>query len=331
MKKNILIDANNLFHRSNAIYVMNKSPGEMLTNQWGYPTGLIYGVYSMLQDWIGDITDPTRLIFFMDGIPKRRLIIDPTYKRKDGDSKIAPGTEDRSISLSDGFNAANEIAVIFRIARYLGIDVYYDSEEEADDLIASFIKRNSSDINIVISSDKDFYQLLNKYPTTVLYRPGVKGNRMFDAERASQHIYELYKVKLDPEHIVMFKALTGDQSDEIKGVPRLRKKSVAPLCKYGTVEELFDTGFPGFSKNEKINTIALKDRIELNLKLIRLNEDIDIDNHLIKSDTNPELARRILEEDLNIRQVSPSNFRTASKGTVRIGPPVPLEDWLSDI
>src|SRR5690606_2643538 len=112
-----LIDANNLFHRSFAVHVLNKHPEDQLTNVSGYPTGLIYGVYSMLQDWIGEIDRPTRVIFFMDGVPKRRLDIDEDYKSirrpKEGEpEKPRPGKMEAPITLCDGFEAKNELDVI---------------------------------------------------------------------------------------------------------------------------------------------------------------------------------------------------------------------------
>lgn len=328
MKRNILIDANNLFHRAHAIYVKDKQPSELFTNNWGYPTGLIYGTYSMLQDWLGEINNPTRIIFFMDGIPKRRLAIDSLYKYKE--DTVSPGKSPAEIKLSDGYTAPNELKVIFRIAYHLGIDVYFGEHEEADDLIASFIKQNPGDVHIVISSDKDFYQLLAVYNTVILYRPGVTGNRMFDAEKAAEHLEKLYKVKIEPSDIMMFKALTGDPSDGIKGVPRLRKRVIAPLCRYQTVEDLFATGLPKFSKKEKENTLNMKERIAINLELVKLIDNLDVESFRIMSKSDFNAAQTILSEDLDIRAVSADSFRTTPKQAIRVSSPA-VPDWLSDI
>lgn len=329
MNRNILIDANNLFHRSYAIYVKDKDPSQLLTNSRGYPTGFIYGVYSMLQDWIGDISNPTRIIFFMDGVPKRRLELDSHYKEKP-EPRSAPGKDEAPIKLSDGFDAKNELDIIFHLGSLLGIDTYYDKFEEADDLIASFVQQHQYDVNVIISSDKDFYQLLGQYSTLVLYRPGVSGNRICDAEKATDNMEKLYKVRIRPHEILMFKALTGDPSDGIKGVPRLRKKLLAPLCKFNDVEELMKTGLPGFSKVEKTNTIAMKDRIALNLKLIKLKEDINIDPYLQKSNSDFNSASIIFKEDLEMNTIQVSNFKTLSNRSIRVSTPV-IPDWLSDI
>src|SRR4051812_8730416 len=90
MKRNVLVDANNLFHRSHAIYVKDKSPEFQLTNSRGYPTGLTYGVFSMLENWLQDFDNFTRIIFFMDGVPTRRLNLDSTYKQRE-EERVSPG------------------------------------------------------------------------------------------------------------------------------------------------------------------------------------------------------------------------------------------------
>ena len=73
LERNVLIDGNNLLHRSFAVFVKGKSPHEEMTSSSGYPTGLIYGIFSMLSDWVSEISNPTRVVFFLDGRPTRKL------------------------------------------------------------------------------------------------------------------------------------------------------------------------------------------------------------------------------------------------------------------
>jgi 5'-3' exonuclease len=329
MKCNILIDANNLFHRSYAIHVKDKPPELQLTNVRGYPTGLTYGVYSMLESWMGDFPNFTRIMLFMDGVPKRRLQIDNMYKFKE-EKSIAPGKSPASIKLLDGYEAKNELDVIFHVASKMGIDIYHGQEEEADDLIASFIHQNREDVNVLISSDKDFFQLLEKYPKLVLYRPGVSGRRIYDSDVATEHMEKLCGVAIKPREIIMFKALTGDPSDGIHGVPRLRKKVLAPLCYCQTIDELIATGMPRFSKKEKENTISLREKLMVNLELIRLIDDLNIESFKVQSDENFDVAKLIMKEDLDIHAVSVNSFRPTSARSLRTSEPV-VPDWLSDI
>ncbi|HED05457.1 MAG TPA: hypothetical protein ENI61_02090, partial [Ignavibacteria bacterium] len=96
--KNILIDGNNLIHRSNAVFVKNRIENDIILSSKGYPTGLIYGIFSMLSSWISEIHSPNNIIFFLDGKPVRRLSIDPTYKQKQGEKIELPGSANNQIT-----------------------------------------------------------------------------------------------------------------------------------------------------------------------------------------------------------------------------------------
>jgi DNA polymerase-1 len=325
INRNILIDGNNLLHRIYYALVKDKEP---LLSDSGYPTGLIFGVFHTISDWIGDISDPTRMELFLDGIPKRRLAIDSQYKFKE--DPVQPGKDSCPIKLSDGFEAKNEVEVIAHLFQLLGVDLYYNKEEEADDLIASYIKRHENDVNIIISNDKDFYQLLADNPRVIIYKPGVSGDRFFDAERAEEDLFKKFKVRVPPANVRMFKALTGDPSDNIIGVPRLRKKVAAPLCSCKDVDELYETGLPGFSKTEREKALSLKERIALNFQLVKLNDDLNIEEMRNHIESNFEVADKIFKEDLNINSVYPYVFEFKSKGVFRTSF-CGIADFLQDI
>jgi len=325
INRNILIDGNNLLHRIYYALVKDKEP---LTSHSGYPTGLIFGVFHTISDWIGDISDPTRMEFFLDGVPKRRLDIDPQYKFKE--DSIQPGKDPCPIKLSDGFEAKNEVEVIAHLFQLLGADLYYHKEEEADDLIASYIKRHENDVNIIISNDKDFYQLLADNPRVIIYKPGVSGDRFFDAERAEEDLFKKFKVRIPPANVRMFKALTGDPSDNITGIPRLRKRVAAPLCECKSVDELYETGLPGLSKAEREKAISLKEKIATNFELVALHDDLDIEIIRNRIESDFEMASKIFKEDLNINSVYPYTFEFKSKGTFRTSF-CGVADFLQDI
>jgi len=327
MNRYVLVDGNNILHRANAIFVKNKLD-DPLINDNGYPTGLVYGVFSMLGDWISSVDNPTSMKFFLDGTPARRRVLDPEYKIKENPVRLE--TEDCPITLSNEFEARNPVHIIIHILNLLGVDIYYSSEEEADDLIASFVKAHPNDIHIIMSSDMDFYQLLVS-PNVVIYRPGIKGNRFFDAERAEEHLFDKFKARIPPANVRMFKSLTGDSSDLIVGIPRLRKKVAAPLCSSKSVDEFYASKLPGFSKKEREKTLALRERIELNWELIGLVDDIDLSPLCTPSNPDFAMANKILQNDLGVFTVPAYLFQFGSS-RVRLSDPVkPNYPWLGDI
>lgn len=332
LKRTVLVDGNNLLHRAYAVFVTNRSDDPMISPS-GYPTGLIYGFLSMLSDWVSSISDPTGMLVFFDGVPRRRLAMDPDYKKKDPGS-TRPGSSLARIRLCDGTVCENELEVMSHVLSLMGSDVYHHPDEEADDLIASYIKQHPSDVHVIISSDRDYYQLFSENDRLVIYRPGHAGGaRFFDADTAEADLVKKYDVPLRPSDVLMFKALTGDPSDKIPGVMRLRKRVAAPLCRHRTVDDLMATGLPGFSKEEKRKTEEARDRIALNLRLIALDSDVDLSGTRRPALDDVQLAGRVLREDLGIVHVSPSSFRFAGS-RVRHGGAAefnPLPDFLRDI
>ncbi len=328
----MLVDGNNLLHRAHAVFVTNRSDDPMVSPS-GYPTGLIYGFLSMLSDWASSISDPTGMFVFFDGVPRRRLSMDPGYKKKDPGS-ARPGSSSARIRLCDGTVCENELDVLCHTLSLMGSDIYHHPDEEADDLIASYVKQHPSDVHIIVSSDRDYYQLFADNDRLVIFRPGHAGGiRFFDADAAEVDLVKKYKVPLRPSDVLMFKALTGDTSDKIPGVLRLRKSVAAPLCRHRTVEDLMATGLPGFSKEEKRKTEEARERIALNLKLIALDSSVDLSGSRRPSLDDVRLAGRVLREDLGISHVSPSSFRFASL-KARHGEASgfnPLPDFLRDI
>ncbi len=334
MDRNILIDGDNLLHRAQAVYVSNRPPEDQYVSRSGYPTGLIFGVLDMLSDWLSSMSNPSRLVFFLDGRPSRRLSVDPTYKQEDRDKDAGrPWKSPCATTLSDGVAVEDQISLLVHILKLLGFDICHHPDEEADDLIASYVRSRISDVNVIVSSDKDMYQLLSWDDKVVLYRPGVSGNRFFDSERATSHMMERYKVLVPPANVRMFKALTGDPSDGITGVPRLRKKVAAPLCHHTSVESLYATGLPGFSKIEKKNASDLVDRIKLNYEIIGLVDSIDVDACRTSRTPDFDLAAKIIRDDLSIRTIFPHSFMTTKPGVMRVSPPMSddIPEWARDI
>lgn len=332
LERNVLVDGNNLIHRSHAVFVKSKSPEELMSSPSGYPTGFIYGIFSMLSDWVSEISNPTRMVFFLDGRPARKLALDPDYKRKD-DAEARPGSVAAPLRLSDGFEAATEMDVVTHLLSLLGVDVYHHPDEEADDLIASYVQQHSESMNVVISSDTDFYQMLAWSDRIILFRPGTGPDRFYDAEKAEEHLLKKFKVRVPPENVRMFKALTGDSSDGIVGIPRVRKKVIAPLCRHSSVEDLYASGLPGLSKAEREKAEALKERIRVNYELIGLNGSIDLSTALVKASPDFEAASRILRDDLGMTTVFPHSFQLGQGPRVRISAPTTdlLPDFLRDL
>jgi len=107
------------------------------------------------------------------------------------------------------------------------------SEVEADDVIASIMKQNRDrfDSMVIVSSDKDLYQLIEGNDVCWDVQKDIRVNRK-DV---------IKKTGVLPKQIADQLALAGDKSDNIKGVPGVGLHSAAKLLKkFETVENIVE-------------------------------------------------------------------------------------------
>ena len=343
LERHVLVDGNNLIHRAYYAYVNSRyERGEpLLSGPGGYPTGVIYGSLFMLSSWLYSIPDITKISIFFDGYSKRRKTLDPEYKSNrdlNSDRGLKLTSSSSAVCLNkvllDGYSSSSEVDTLSHIFSLLGCDVYHDPNEEADDLIASFCRSNRDSVRVIVSADKDFFQLLVD-PRVACYVPGIDGDRFFDAEKSAKHWARMNKGShpaVLPSHVRMFKALCGDSSDGIHGVERLRKKVAVSLCHHQSIDDLYASGLPGMSPSERDKAVLMRDRIRLNYDLVGLDESIDLSSR-IREPGRPSfsLATNILHQDLGIMSVDILPFKIGVSIPLQSPEPIPRESWLSDI
>lgn len=336
VERHVLVDGGNLVYRAFYSYVVARvqSGKPPLATSGGFETGTVYGALYMLGSWLHDMGRVTKVSVFFDGRPTRRLAVDPTYKsnRIEGPG---PNTATRPVRLRSGVEDNRPLAVLRSVLGLLGVDVYHKADEEADDLIASFCASKPESVRMVVSDDKDFFQLLTD-PRVVLYRPGSGhgSERFVDAEKAEAHWAKLQGGSHPPvpvAHVRMFKALCGDSSDGIKGVERMKKKVALTLCHHASVDELFAAGMPGLSESQRAKMAEARARIASNYDIVGMNSGIDLAPHLTPGRPDFGLARDIVHEDLEMDTVDLSAFRKVFKDPSADPFASPTPDWLAGI
>jgi DNA polymerase-1 len=98
-------------------------------------------------------------------------------------------------------------------------------------------------------------------------------------------IYDINKVRerfsVEPNQMVDFKALTGDQSDNIPGVEGIGKKTAAEIIqKYGSIKNLYEELSTDTAVLKPKVKEALKQNKEsalMSLELAQMKKDVDID------------------------------------------------------
>lgn len=110
---------------------------------------------------------------------------------------------------------------------------YYDDNLEADDLIADLVVANSDADILLLTQDSDLHQLLRVKPDL----------------RFHNFVEEITpEIPFPIDAYADWKAIAGDSSDNIPGIPSLGPKKAADLIlKYGDIESLPDEHFKSYT------------------------------------------------------------------------------------
>lgn len=199
----LLIDANNLLAR----FFYGKPP---LHDAKGRPIHAVSGIVNGVLKLYYDYKPKTIIVCWDSEGPTFRHQLYPGYKAT---RKPKPS------ELLDQIPRAKKALENLRITQ---VEV---SGYEADDIIGTLASK-SNDFVRIVSGDRDLFQLINR-------------NVMLDYLRVRKAPQQLSFFKheeaygIDPGQWVDFKALVGDPSDNILGVPGIGEKTVWPLLKQG--------------------------------------------------------------------------------------------------
>ena len=214
--KIMVIDGNSILNR--AFYGIRQ-----LTNHEGLPTNAVYGFLATLFK-LQDEEQPDRTIVCFDVKEKtfRHLKFD-TYKA------TRKGMPDE---------LAAQLPITKQVLDALGVTRCELAGYEADDLLGTISRRadEHGDTCVVVTGDRDSLQLVGGGTTVMLV-----------STRMGQTTYQTYdtaafreKYGFDPIHLIDLKALMGDSSDNIPGVPGIGEKTAMQLLHdFGTLEGVY--------------------------------------------------------------------------------------------
>ena len=161
----------------------------------------------------------------------RRLLIGKKYK----------GTRDKQKNY-EAFKHADDAA---RVAACLGVKNMYPNTLEADDIIAWLCTQKfPEDDNVVVSTDQDMLQLVSV--NTRVYNP--TKDIIVDVDNFEKHT----GAPLD--EYVQYKAIMGDKSDNIDGIPGAGPKRALKILNEG-VSKLSDEHHALFERNFKLMSL----------------------------------------------------------------------------
>lgn len=208
----LVIDGDNLAHRA------YHSTPKTVTGESGKPINAVVGFFSMLSRIWGE-EKPRGIYVAWDtlGVETYRNKLWPPYQ---GGRIFEPSIVEQLGWLPD-------------LCRGFDFGVGKEAGFEADDVIASAVAAevDQGGTCLVLTTDKDTYQLASEAVTVVSPK---RGTRELDRIGPLQ-VVERFGVL--PQQVPDFKALAGDPSDKIPGLPGVGPKSAAALLlQHGTLE-----------------------------------------------------------------------------------------------
>lgn len=238
MEKFVIIDGNSLINR--AFYALPQ-----LANSEGVVSNGVFGFTTILVKIINEIKPKYICVALDYGKQTFRKEIFADYK---GTRKPTPP------------ELKNQFPILRDLLKSMGITYIEQEGIEADDIIGTLTKKFNTE-NIIVTGDKDSFQLINDNTWVMFTRKGVSETINYTTDQ----LFNDYG--LNPLQIIDLKALMGDASDNIPGVAGVGEKTALGLLdKFVTLEGVY----------ENLNNIAgkLKEKLELNRETAFLSKTL---------------------------------------------------------
>jgi len=235
-------------------------PMRFFTNSKQEHTGAVFGfLRSLLALKKKDEFKHSDIVVAWDRYPEHKYKILPSYK---------PGRVKRS----DDVLLMQQIKRIEKLLSSLGVTQVFCDKNEADDVIASYIKQSEYDSYTIYSTDMDYAQLVSD--NVVLLSTKSNGDVVYyDISK----VEELYSVTVDK--VCIYRAFKGDKSDGLPGVKYVKDSIICPIINDSSdIDELESKLDLSIKTHVKIKDFIPFAKINLNLATLRDDLSITIIN-----------------------------------------------------
>ncbi|HWP97720.1 MAG TPA: DNA polymerase I [Syntrophomonadaceae bacterium] len=251
-EKLMLIDGNSLLFR--AFYAL-----PLLHTSSGIYTNGVYGFFTMFNRVLAQ-EQPTYVVVAFD--KDRKTFRSESYEHYKANRSQPPE------ELRGQFDLLRQVLT----AR--GIKWIEAPGFEADDIIGTLSKKAEQQgiTTVIVTGDGDSLQLVSPDIRVLMTRKGISEIEVYDPEKVKE------KWEVEPEKMIEIKALMGDSSDNIPGVPGIGPKTAVKLVKeFDNLENLY-------ASLDKVGNVKLRSKLEefkdqafLSRHLATIVNDMDLD------------------------------------------------------
>jgi DNA polymerase-1 len=251
MERLMLLDGYGLVYRAFfALPDLTTSKGTLVKGVFGFASIVLRGLQDLKPDYLA-------VSFDLPG---------PTFRHEQYAEYKATRTK-MPDELRDQFPMVREVVKALRIP------VYEMQGYEADDVIGT-ITRQMDPLDIettIVTVDLDMLQLVTPRTRLMTTRSGVENTVIYDVAKIDE------RFGLRPDQMIDYKALKGDPTDNIPGVPGVGEKTAAKLIgQYGHLEGLFEQLETVVPEKLREKLREHRDQVFLGRELSRIVRDLPI-------------------------------------------------------
>jgi len=251
MTRLMLLDSNGLIYRGyHALPPLTTSKGELVNAVFGFCSILLRGIQDLQPEYVAACFD----------------LPGPTFRHEqfaDYKATRAPMPDD----------LRSQFPLVRQVVAALRIPVYEMAGYEADDVIGT-ITRDMDARGIdttVVTGDMDMLQIVSEHTRLMTTRQGVDSTVYYDPAK----IWERFELR--PNQMIDYKALKGDPTDNIPGIPGVGEKTAAKLVgQFGSLEGIYER--LGEVKPDKLRfkLVEAREQVFVSRELSRIICDLPI-------------------------------------------------------
>ena len=243
MERLMLLDGYGLVYRGYyALPPLTTSRGELVNGVFGFASIVLRGLQDLQPDYLA-------VSFDLPG---------PTFRHEQY-AEYKATRQRMPDDLRDQFPKVREVVKALRIP------VYEMPGFEADDVIGTITKKlegNEELETTIVTVDLDMLQLVTPRVRLMTTRSGVENTVMYDVARIDE------RFGLRPDQMVDYKALKGDPTDNIPGVPGVGEKTAAKLIReFGSLDDMF-------ARIDEVTPEKLRDKLREHFDQIQMGREL---------------------------------------------------------
>lgn len=253
-KKMVLIDGHSILNR--AFYGVPD-----LSNAQGLHTNAVYGFLNIMFKILEEEKPEYLAVAFDVHAPTFRHELFKEYK---GTRKPMPE------------ELREQVPVMKEVLQSMGICTVEKAGLEADDILGTLAKRGEKEGMEValVSGDRDLLQIASDHIKIRI--PKTKGGKTEIEDYYASDVQEAYQVT--PVQFIELKALMGDSSDNIPGVPKVGPKTATDLMvQYGSLDNIYAHLDEITKKSIRESLAANRELADLSKVLATIHTDCELD------------------------------------------------------